>query len=56
MSHADELIHRLGSVARSMEGVMPTEREPVQLHIGEISLLIDALILLTAVRRATSHK
>jgi hypothetical protein len=53
MWSTDALISRLASQAQAMAGVMPTEREPFALNVGEINTIIRALVLLDAVRGAT---
>lgn len=55
MSDTQALLHRLASEAGARRDGMPTQREPVQLHVGELNLIIRALILLDAVRSATKQ-
>lgn len=55
MSSEDLLMRKLGEYAQNMAGKMPTDPEPVLLNIGEINMVIKALMLLRAVRIANSY-
>lgn len=55
MTHEDEMIHRLHEATGALAGKMPTDRTPVMVSVGEITMLMKALMLMRAVRQATSY-
>lgn len=52
MTDIDALIKRLDEVTKTMEHMMPLERRPVHLTVGELTIMIKGLALYYAVQQA----